>query len=390
MVSRTSMGCVSRTTKVKKLFRRTLALLFAATSWMSIFQATVLSQAPGESVEDPLSAARVSESVIEGSSDEDVMDSRWNLPLPTLGGKQFWTDHRWWYGWRVQYNKMADSWRLLDPSSVRRAWGTKEAMLAELAKIQADNEKSHTEPSDVVVLLHGLMRSASSMKPIQTAIDERYASRDSDRKEPRSNKVPAVVLFTYSSTRESITSHAEALREVVEHLPGRPRLRFVGHSLGNIVLRTAISQWRSQGDPTFALDRMERVVMLGPPNQGSSFAKTLGQLGLFETITGHSGMQLGPSWNEFAESLDRPPCPFAVIAGDLSPLRIRNPFLKGPSDGVVTIEEAKLEGMDEFITVPVLHSFLMRDSTCVQTTVDYLFEDDAGDGHAATEPDTKP
>jgi pimeloyl-ACP methyl ester carboxylesterase len=384
------MDCLSRTKKVHQLFRRTLALIFAGTSWTSIFQATVLSQVPAEWVDDPLSTANVSESVIEQSSDEDVMDSRWNLPLPTLGGKQFWTDHRWWYGWRVQYNKTSDSWRLLDPSSVRRAWGTKEAMLAELAKLQADNEKPHAEPIDVVVLLHGLMRSASSMKPIQAAIDARYATIDATHKESKANEVPSVVMFAYSSTRESITSHAEALREVVEHLPGRPRLRFVGHSLGNIVLRTAISQWRSQGDPTFALDRMERVVMLGPPNQGSSFAKTLGQLGLFETITGHSGMQLGPSWNEFAESLDKPPCPFAVIAGDLSPLRIRNPFLKGPSDGVVTIEEAKLEGMDEFFTVPVLHSFLMRDSTCVQTTVDYLFEDDAGNGHTATDPDAKP
>ncbi|MBM3968034.1 MAG: alpha/beta hydrolase, partial [Planctomycetes bacterium] len=284
----------------------------------------------------------------------------------------------------------ADSWRLLDPSSVRRAWGTKEAMLAELAKVQTDRDKKTSEPSDVVVLLHGLMRSASSMKPIQAAIDERFGTVDSVRRESTVHEVPAIVLFAYSSTREAIASHADALREVVEHLPGRPRLRFVGHSLGNIVLRTAISQWRSQGDPTSALDRMERVVMLGPPNQGSSFAKSLGRLGLFETITGHSGMQLGPAWNEFALSLDKPPCPFAVIAGDLSPLRIRNPFLNGPSDGVVTLEEAKLEGMDEFITVPVLHSFLMRDATCVQATVDYLFNQDSGEGQPAILPDTNP
>lgn len=375
---------------MQKLLQKMLSGVFAGTSWGAIVHATVLSQEPAELEVDPLSAESVSESVIERSSDEDVMDSRWNLPLPTLGGKQFWTDHRWWYGWRVQYNKTADSWRLLDPSSVRRAWGTKEAMLAELAKLQSDHETTHAEPTEVVVLLHGLMRSASSMKPIQAAIDERYATTDSDRKASKAAEVPAVVLFAYSSTRDAITSHADALREVVEHLPGRPRLRFVGHSLGNIVLRTAISQWRSQGDPTSALDRMERVVMLGPPNQGSSFAKTLGQLGLFETITGHSGMQLGPAWNEFADSLGKPPCPFAVIAGDLSPLRIRNPFLKGPSDGVVTIEEAKLEGMDEFITVPVLHSFLMRDSTCVQTTVNYLFEDDAGDDQTASQPDANP
>lgn len=379
---------------MRELSRRTLERIFALTSWCALLQATVLGQSPVNSTDEAFSSEsvseNVSESVIERSSDEDVMDSRWNIPLPTLGGKQFWTDHRWWYGWRVQCNKTTDSWRLLDPSSVRRAWGTKDAMLAELGKIQVESKKPDSGPADVVVLLHGLMRSASSMKPIEAAIDQRYSLTDSESKEPKENAAPAVVLFAYSSTRESITAHAEALREVVEHLPGRPRLRFVGHSLGNIVLRTAISQWRSQGDPTAALDRMERVVMLGPPNQGSSFAKSLGQLGLFQTITGHSGMQLGPEWNAFAESLGKPPCPFAVIAGDLSPLRIRNPLLKGPSDGVVTIEEAKLEGMDEFITVPVLHSFLMRDTTCVQATVDYLFEDQERDGQDARQQEVKP
>lgn len=375
---------------MRKLIRKMLAGIVAGTIWVSMVHATAWSQPPAELVDESLAGGGVAESDGERSSDEEVMDSRWNMPLPTLGGKQFWTDHRWWYGWRVQYNKTTDSWRLLDPSSVRRAWGTKEAMLAELSKVQASHENPHSEPSDVVVLLHGLMRSASSMKPIQAAIDERYATIDSVRKEPAAHEAPAVVLFAYSSTREAITSHAEALREVVEHLPGRPRLRFVGHSLGNIVLRTAISQWRSEGDPTSALDRMERVVMLGPPNQGSSFAKSLGHLGLFETITGHSGMQLGPAWNEFAESLDKPPCPFAVIAGDLSPLRIRNPFLKGPSDGVVTLEEAKLEGMDEFITVPVLHSFLMRDATCVRATVDYLFNQDTGASQPAISSGTNP
>ena len=34
-------------------------------------------------------------------SDNLKEKANWNLPLPTLGGMQFWTDYRWFYGWRV-------------------------------------------------------------------------------------------------------------------------------------------------------------------------------------------------------------------------------------------------------------------------------------------------
>jgi pimeloyl-ACP methyl ester carboxylesterase len=301
-----------------------------------------------------------------------------NIELPTLGGKQFWTDHRWWNGWRIQYNHTLDHWRLIDDRSIRRAWGSKEAMLEaleeakqknldEAAKKISDAQNSPSPPQDdVVILLHGLMRTSSSMRPIEIKLNEKYSTT--------AKPLPQVIRFSYASTRAPITSHAEALRELVDNLPGKPRIRIAGHSLGNIVTRLAIAQWSTQGDPQGVLSRIERVVMLGPPNQGSSFAKRLSQLGLFETITGKSGMQLGPQWDGFQENLGIPPCPFAILAGDLTGSSIQNPLLDGPNDAVVTVDEAKLEGMSEFKTYPVLHSFLMQDPRCVEDAVDFLMQ----------------
>jgi len=301
-----------------------------------------------------------------------------NIELPTLGGKQFWTDHRWWNGWRIQYNHTLDHWRLIDDRSIRRAWGSKEAMLEALEEAKQKNldeaakktSDVQNRPSpaqeDVVILLHGLMRTSSSMRPIEIKLNEKYSAT--------ANPLPQVIRFSYASTRAPITSHAEALRELVDNLPGKPRIRFAGHSLGNIVTRLAIAQWSTQGDPHGVLSRIERVVMLGPPNQGSSFAKRLSQLGLFETITGKSGMQLGPQWDGFQENLGIPPCPFAILAGDLTGSSIQNPLLDGPNDAVVTVDEAKLEGMSEFKTYPVLHSFLMQDPRCVEDAVDFLMQ----------------
>ena len=293
----------------------------------------------------------------------------WNLALPTLGGMQFWTDYRWWNGWRVQYNSTLDHWRLLDPNSVRRTWGKRKAVLDELTQFANQNPTSES-PTEVVLLIHGLMRTASSMDPIEAELVRH--DKDSIRLNPETGKMRTAVAFAYASTRDPITSHSAALRELVENLPGTPKISIVGHSLGNIVFRQAVGEWQRNGDPKNVLPRLNRVVMLGPPNQGSSFAAKLSRMGLFETITGNSGMQLGPSWQKLSSGLGTPPCPFAIVAGDISKSPIQNPLLSGPSDGVVTIEEATLDGMTEIASVPVIHSFLMSDPSVVRATVSFL------------------
>lgn len=293
-------------------------------------------------------------------STEDPL-SNWNLALPTMGGLQLWTDYRYWYGWRIQYNSTLGHWRLLDPKAVRRAWGPKQAMLDELSSVQQSSDPKLEPSTEVVILLHGLMRTSSSMKPLATEIRNRDGS------------TPEIIYFNYASSRDSVSSHAIAFRELIENLPGKPRWKAVGHSLGNIVLRASIAQWQSDGDPARCLERLDRVVMLGPPNHGSSFARKLSQLGLFETVTGNSGMQLGPQWSDFQSHLGVPPCPFVIIAGDISKHSIGNPWLTGPSDGIVTIEETKLDGMKKLIVHPVVHAFLMQDQRCVRDAVDFLY-----------------
>jgi pimeloyl-ACP methyl ester carboxylesterase len=314
---------------------------------------------------DDLLEARIEQEDAELKEDAKL----WNVELPTLGGKQFWTDHRWWNGWRVQYNSTLDHWRLIDPNHVRKAWGGKQAMLDELQRIQSAAPSS-SAPKEVVFLMHGLMRTSGSMKPIEAEL----ARVDAQILEihPESHSARQAIPFSYASTRDPIAKHAAAFRELVENLPGTPQISVVGHSMGNIVFRHAIGDWQRNGDPQGVLPRLNRVVMLGPPNQGSAFAKRLSRMGLFEMITGNSGMQLGPAWENFGHALGTPPCPFGIVAGDISKSPIQNPLIKGASDGVVTVEEARLDGLTEIVSVPVLHSFLMSNPTAVRATVSFL------------------
>lgn len=277
-----------------------------------------------------------------------------NLRTPTLGGKQFWTDHLWRQGWRVQQNAFTGSWRLLDPRNVRHAWGSRAACMEALKQLVPEN----TLPTQhAVILLHGLMRSASSMN----ALSESLA------KEPEFS----VVAFEYASTRSSIGEHAQALRNVLDGLPPQVQLSFVGHSMGNIVVRHLIGDLIRAND-TAMLNRIRHVVMLGPPNQGASIAKQLSKTGVFGWVTGQGGMELGPGWESFEARLATPHCPFGIVAGRLPDMGLVNPLVEGEGDFVVSVEETKLAGAADFLEVPRLHSFLMDDPAVQAAVVQFL------------------
>lgn len=280
-----------------------------------------------------------------------------NIRLPTLGGKQLWTDHRWRFGWRMQRHAMTGHYRVLDEANFRHAWGSKEHCLQVL---EAQTSDPAAVPADeVVILLHGLMRTRSSFQ----SMADRF----------RQETMIQPISLEYASTRAVMEEHSAALREVIENLPGQPKVQFVAHSMGNIVIRHAIGRWqRPGGDPEQVLPRMGRMVMLGPPNQGAAIARRLAKTGVFGMVVGRGGLQLGPAWLELQDELAIPPFPFAIVAGRLDERLPKNPLLDGQGDFVVSVEEAKLDGMSDFIELPVMHSFLMTDRSVQDATIRFL------------------
>ena len=293
-----------------------------------------------------------------------------NIPLPTLGGKQFWTDQRWHQGFRLQYNNTLKHYRILDPRDVRLGWGAKEAMVAQFETI-VTNKPYPPTPQHFVLLLHGLGRTADSMDPLADFLQEQATAA------LLSAPTPIFTPFTvsYASTRDSIQHHSQALSELIEHLPPDSKISFVAHSLGNIVIRHAIGRWQRNGDPKKVLPRLQRFVMLGPPNQGSKLAERLSRLKLFEVVTGSSGLQLGKAWDDLQSELAIPPLPFMIVIGTQEEKPLQNPLLDGPNDGIVTASEALLEGSTKIAEFPQLHSFLMNDPAIMQTTWEFLISD---------------
>ncbi len=287
-----------------------------------------------------------------GDDEQAAFTNLPNLRLPTIGGKQFWTDHGWQNGWRIQQNAMTGHWRLLDPGNVRFAWGTRAACEEELAAWQPAAVPDQVEH---VVLVHGLFRSAGSMQQLGEFLEEDRTRR--------------VVCFEYASTRGSIGEHAAALREVVEGLPPDVPLSFVGHSMGNIVIRHAIGDWEAASDEQ-VLTRVQAIVMLGPPNQGAAIARQLAKVEAYGWIAGQGGLELGPQWEALEPKLAVPRCPVGIIAGRL-PNGFANPLVGEAGDFVVSVDETRLPG-GAVLEVNQLHSLLMDDATVQQAVKGFL------------------
>lgn len=304
-----------------------------------------------------MSACDDSDESIAAQEGEDEGSPPVNLIYKTGGGTQLWTDHLHRGGYRIQQNALTGHWRLLNASNVRVGWGTRAHCESLLDKACPSVEPE--SPRHVVVLLHGLMRTRGSMKPLEFKL----------RDDPNVD----VIRFSYASTRASIADHAQALRDVLEDMPETSTFSFVGHSMGNIVVRHLLGDLQ-KSDPSGLLARCHCMVMLGPPNQGALIAKRLARTGVFGLVTGKGAIELGPKWQELEPRLATPPFPFAIIAGDMSHNPIRNPLVDGNSDLIVSVEEAKLEGAEWFKTVPVVHSVLMNDATVQELIRDFLHE----------------
>lgn len=293
----------------------------------------------------------------------------YNLKLKTMGGTQFWTDVRVEGNWRIQQNSEFKHFRLLDKANVRQAWGTQEVCDQLLnSKLDDGSVKANGSKSEaVVILLHGLIRSGNSMSTMEKHL---------------SNAGFETINFRYASTRRLVADHAAALKSVIDGLsPDVKEINFVCHSLGNIVVRHYLADntdpvTGQQGD-----ERVCRMVMMGPPNQGSKVARLFKKSMAFKMIAGASGRQLSESWSQLEPHLATPKFEFGIIAGgQADDAKFGNFMLKGKDDFTVSVEETKLVGASDFLVEPLVHSTMMNQPLTLESTERFLkqghFRDD--------------
>jgi len=185
-----------------------------------------------------------------------------------------------------------------------------------------------------VFLLHGMARTPASMLVLAARL--------------RRAGYP-VALFGYSVSVETLEAIVDRFVERVRReVAAGEEYAVVGHSLGNVVTRLASPRLASG----FA-----RFIMLAPPNGPAKSAWMLRRNPLFRALTRDTGQHLGDP--EFFAALPRPTVPSLVIAGTAGPRKRWLPLGDEPNDGIVTLEEARLDGVP-CIEIPALHTWLMN------------------------------
>lgn len=263
-----------------------------------------------------------------------------------------WTDVAIRHDWRLQRHARDGRFRILDPADGTVRAGTEAECRRALAELEAEGTIPRSG-GGTVVLLHGLGEGRDSMRPLANHL---RAALDA-----------TVICFGYASIAAEIDAHGRALAEVVASLPSRGPVSFVGHSLGGIVIR----RWLAVADDEDR-DRVHRVVMLGPPNQGSQLARLAGGIwGVAGHVEG-AARELVYDWAKVAPGLAVPECDFGIVAGGKGDDSGFSPLLAGDDDAVVRVDETRLPGARDFLLVPVHHAAMMRDPAVQRATAAFL------------------
>lgn len=206
------------------------------------------------------------------------------------------------------------------------------------------------EKQEYVVLLHGIVRTYRCMRPLEKALMKAGFH---------------VVNIDYPARKQNVQKTADDVYKLISPLCNIQNItiHFVTHSMGGLVIRQLLNQ--------YSITNIDKIVMLGPPNQGSEVADFLKNNFLYQKVYGPAGQQLTTSKAK-EDPFPRINLRIGVIAGT----KCLDPFcyflLPKPHDGKVTVESTKIENMQDHIQLPVTHSFMMYNKNVISQTLQFL------------------
>ena len=194
-----------------------------------------------------------------------------------------------------------------------------------------------------VILVHGLWMPGLVMSPLA-----RRLSRAGYR----------CHLFDYAGRERPLAANAERLAQFARRLGPA---HFVGHSLGGLVVLEALN-----ANPALAV---ERVALLGTPARGCLSARRLARYGFGRWMLGESEAL----WREGRAARWTRPDLLGVVAGNF-PFGLGRTLgrLPGANDGVVCVNETRIDGAAAFTVLPVSHSGMLLSARVALNLRDFL------------------
>ena len=196
----------------------------------------------------------------------------------------------------------------------------------------------HKQGVHLIILLHGINKTNSSLKNL-----ERFLIGHGFE----------VVNISYPSTKYSIEEIVDIVHKFIgTELSKYKKISFVGFSMGGLVIRAYLNKYK--------LQNLEKVVMVGTPNNGSEVADFFKDNILYKKFFGPAGGQLTTNQEKHNILFGKTYYKCGVIAGDL-PTDFCYPLMrKNPSDGKVSVSSTKLKNMEDHITLKVSHWYMPK------------------------------
>ena len=221
---------------------------------------------------------------------------------------------------------------------------------------------------DCVVLLHGLLRSDSSMTTLEQALSEQgytvvnmdYPSTEHPIEHLADIYVPQAINQCNTQSKTQGNAHIKTH----SNINSNSNTHFVTHSMGGILVRDYVNRYGSAN--------IGRVVMLGPPNQGSEAVDKLRFLPVFGWLHGPAGLQLGTDQQSRVKQLGAVDFELGVIAGTQSINPLLSVLIPGTDDGKVSVENTKVAGMKAHKIMSVTHPMMMKNEEVIAQIVQFL------------------
>lgn len=185
----------------------------------------------------------------------------------TFGGSQLWEDIFFYQKWRIQRYFESPKCRLLDPWDIQRHVGSFEecskAFYKYIEIYELPRQKGH-----MIVMIHGLFDSKNIFKPLWRAA--------------LANKFSAAAV-NYPSSQKSLDAHVAQFETFLNNLVDITEVSFVTKGVGALILRELLNRRNMEWQKKL---KINRIVEIAPPNQGSKLFAKLNQFKIANLVFG--------------------------------------------------------------------------------------------------------
>lgn len=269
----------------------------------------------------------------------------------TLGGSQLWEDVFFYQKWRIQRNYKTKEYRLLDPWDIRRCDGgfenCRRAFLEYIEIYEISRQRGH-----MVILLHGLGDSKNIFKPLW-------------REVLKEGLMAAAV--NYPSTKKRIDSHVRQIEFLLNNLEDVQEVSFVTKGVGGIILRKLFSiesPWQKRL-------KINRVVQVCPPNQGSRWLAKLNKSKLCKWLLGPLLKEASPSEMIFIPKFPQE-IEFGIISTDFPGRGLTSLLPESLRRSLPTLSEADLGNAKDIIHINNVNYNVFNNKKVVSACTNFL------------------